>query len=115
MALFAFRQRADKEFIFELTDAQKITQARAILSGDETYNTHIRGGFVKGKKACNPEFDLHLDPSSITFVDSDWSESNTTNMDYVNDFVEEAAAGLLFPGRVWVPEGAKLSRELLAK
>lgn len=68
MAYFAFRQyRGDEEFIFELTDEDKIAHARRIISGEETERVHVLGKIRKQKKPYNPMWDYHLDPDTISF------------------------------------------------
>jgi hypothetical protein len=68
MAHFAFRQPGpDNEFIFELTDEEKIAHARRIISGEETEQVHVLGKIIKQPKPYNPKWDYHLDPSTIPF------------------------------------------------
>jgi hypothetical protein len=47
---FAFQQRPDQEFIFELTDPTLIDKALKILSGEEKNEVHVMGKIIKSPK-----------------------------------------------------------------
>ena len=94
MAHFAFMQRPDQEFIFELTDEAKIQQARDILSGKETMSTHVMGRIIKRKADYNPKWEYHLDPATIGFFEMA-IEVCDANMMYVEDHLDEACGPFL--------------------
>ena len=113
MALFAFMQRRDEEFIFELTSEARIAEARRILSGEETESVHVLGRIKKSKKDYNPNWDFHLDPDSISFF-TVAIEVCDANMRYVEDHLDEAG-GAFLPGYMWCPWDSRLTREVTAQ
>lgn len=111
MAYFAFRQyRGDEEFIFELTDEDKIAHARRIISGEETERVHVLGKIRKQKKPYNPMWDYHLDPDTISFFQVAIEVCNA-NMRYVEDHLDEAC-GAFLPGCFWCPWDSRVTREI---
>ena len=110
MAYFAFRDVTDKEFIFELTDPDRIAEAREILSTGS--RKHVMGRIKKYQKPFNPEWDYHLDPGTIRFFDMAIEVCDAT-MTYVNDHLDEAC-GPFLPGCVWCPWSSRLEREVSA-
>lgn len=110
---FAFMQRPDQEFIFELTDDAKIAQALAILAGKETDAVHVMGRIRKEPKPYNPGWDFHLDPATISFFVIA-IEVCDADMMYVNDHLDEAC-GAFLPGCHWCPWNSKLTREVTQK
>lgn len=110
MAYFAFQQRPDQEFIFELTDEAKIAHARRILAGEEKERIHVVGRIVKRKTPYNSRWDFHLDPSTIDFF-AVAIEVCDANMEYTNDHLDEAC-GAFLPGCMWCPWDSRLSREV---
>jgi hypothetical protein len=110
VAYFAFMQRPDQEFIFELRDEAKIQQARDILSGKETMSTHVMGRIRKQKADYNAKWDYHLDPATISFF-AMAIEVCDANMQYVDDHLDEAC-GPFLPGCFWCPWDSRVSREV---
>ncbi|KAF2075630.1 hypothetical protein CYY_003053 [Polysphondylium violaceum] len=97
-------------FIIQLHDDRKIAQARKILSGDETNETHVLGRIKKITKPYNPKYDYHLDPDTISFfaVAIEVCDSSAA---YLNDHLDEAC-GAFLPGCFWCPWGSKLVKEI---
>ncbi len=47
MPHFAFTEYTGEEFVFELTDPDKVAHARRILSGEEKEQVHVMGKIRK--------------------------------------------------------------------
>lgn len=107
---FAFMQQPGQEFIFELTDEEKIAHARRILSGEETSEVHVVGRIRKTTKPYNPKWSYHLDPDTISFF-AVAIEVCDANMQYVEDHLDEAC-GAFLPGCHWCPWDSRLVREV---
>jgi len=112
MARFAFMQRPDQEFIFEITDEAKIAQARRIISGEEKLEVHVMGRIVKTRKDYNPKWSYHLDPATIAFF-TVAIEVCDADMHYVEDHLDEAC-GAFLPGCMWCPWNSRVIREVSA-
>jgi len=110
---FAFTQQPGQEFIFQLTDRDKIDQALAILSGEEKNRIHVVGRIIKRKQPYNPNWDFHLDPGTISFFEMA-IEMCDANMAYVDDHLDEAC-GAFLPGCHWCPWDSRLTREVTPK
>ncbi|WP_437479363.1 hypothetical protein WME75_33335 [Sorangium sp. So ce1014] len=110
MPYFAFMQRQDQEFIFELTDPAQIAHARRILSGEEKMEVHVHGRITKRTAQYNPKWSFHLDPATIRFF-AMAIEVCDANMQYVEDHLDEAC-GAFLPGCHWCPWDSKLVREV---
>ncbi|MGK3967677.1 calmodulin [Sorangium sp. So ce118] len=110
MPYFAFMQRQDQEFIFELTDPAQIAHARRILSGEEKTEVHVHGRIIKRTAEYNRKWSFHLDPATIRFF-AMAIEVCDANMQYVEDHLDEAC-GAFLPGCHWCPWDSKLVREV---
>ncbi|WP_441249754.1 BP74-related protein [Kitasatospora sp. McL0602] len=112
MAYFAFEMlgRGGKEFIFELTDSEKITAARDIVSGKERDEVHVMGRIIKRTVPYNADWSFHLDPGSIRFFDQA-IEVCDADPQYVEDHLDEAG-GPFLPGNIWCPWASKVTREV---
>ncbi|MGH6745831.1 hypothetical protein [Novosphingobium sp.] len=110
MAYFAFMQRSDQEFIFELTDEDKIAHARRILSGEEQEKVHVTGRIRKRTAPYNPKWSYHLEPATIDFF-AVAIEVCDADMRYVEDHLDEAC-GAFLPGCHWCPWDSRLVREV---
>ncbi|KLL09737.1 MULTISPECIES: hypothetical protein [Protofrankia] len=110
MAYFAFTEQPGQEFIFELTDPEKIAHARNIISGVEKQRVHVIGRIRKQGKPYNPKYSFHLDPDSISFFDLA-IEVCDANMDYVEEHLDEAG-GAFLPGGHWCPWDSRVTREV---
>jgi hypothetical protein len=110
MAYFAFKGSESKEFIFELTDTERITEAREILSTGS--RMHVMGRIKKQQKPYNPDWDYHLDPATIRFFEVAIEVCDAT-MTYLNDHLDEAC-GAFLPGCIWCPWDSRLQREVTA-
>ena len=111
-AYFAFMQRPGQEFIFQLTDSERIQKARDILSGKETMAVHVHGRLIKRQQPYNPKWSFHLDPATISFFPMA-IEVCDANMQYVEDHLDEAG-GAFLPGAHWCPWDSRLTREVPA-
>ncbi|AEW93770.1 MULTISPECIES: BP74-related protein [Streptomycetaceae] len=109
-AYFALTQYQGQEFIFKLTDEDRIAEARKILSGGEKNKVHVHGRIIKRKEPYNPAWDFHLDPSTINFFEIA-IEVCDANMQYVEDHLDEAG-GAFLPGGHWCPWDSRLTREV---
>ncbi|KAN0014411.1 hypothetical protein ACTFIU_000729 [Dictyostelium citrinum] len=109
-AYFAFKTYHDKEFIFKLTDDQKIKTARDILSGKETETVHVMGRIIKKRQDYNPNYDFHLDPNAVSFF-SFAIEVCDASLSYVNDHLDEVC-GAFLPGCYYCPWASKLTKEI---
>lgn len=110
MAYFAFEQIPNQEFIFELTDQEKIDHARRIISGEETERVHVMGRINKRKVPYNPKWDYYLNPDTISFF-AYAIEVCDANIEYVNDHLDEAC-GPFLPGCYWCPWNSRVVREV---
>ncbi|MFE6200670.1 calmodulin [Streptomyces sp. NPDC057838] len=109
-AYFAFQQRPDQEFIFELNDEERIAHARRILSGEERERVHVMGRIIKRQAPYNPRWSFHLDPDTIHFFDYA-IEVCDANVQEVEDHLPEAC-GAFLPGCDWCPWDSKVVREV---
>jgi hypothetical protein len=109
-AYFAFNDHTGKEFIFELTDEQKISHARRIVSGEETSEVHVMGRIIKRPQPYNPGWSYHLAPETISFFVMAIEVCDAT-MEYVEDHLDEAC-GAFLPGCYWCPWSSKVVREV---
>ncbi|EGC29878.1 hypothetical protein DICPUDRAFT_158479 [Dictyostelium purpureum] len=113
-AYFAFKTHgSDHDFVFKLTDPEKIKTARKILSGDETETTHVMGRFKKTQKPYNPHYSFHLDPDQISFFQLA-IEVCDANLGYVEEHLDEAC-GAFLPGCFYCPWSSKITREVHIK
>ena len=110
MAYFAFEQEPNQEFIFELTDQEKIDHARRIISGEETERVHVMGRINKRKVPYNPQWDYYLNPDTISFF-AYAIEVCDANMQYVDDHLDEAC-GPFLSGCYWCPWNSRVVREV---
>lgn len=66
-AYFEFTDISRETAVFQLTDPVKIEKARKILSGEETYETHVVGRIVKRPAPYNRTWSFHFNPDTISF------------------------------------------------
>jgi hypothetical protein len=109
-AYFAFQTIDGPEFIFKLTNEQRITEARRILSGEEKDSVHVMGRLRKTQASYNPKWSYHLDPDTISFFTMAIEVCDATTS-YVEDHLDEAC-GAFLPGCYWCPWSSKLTREV---
>lgn len=90
-AHFAFNgfHDASPEFVFELTDEDRIAHARRILSGEEQDEVHVMGRLKKSSKPYNPKYSFHLDPDTIRFFALAIEVCDASPV-YVEDHLDEA-------------------------
>jgi hypothetical protein len=109
---FAFTDYSGKEFVFRLTNKDRIAEARRILSGEETMSTHVMGRIRKQRADYNPGWDFYLDPDTISFFTMA-IEVCDSSIEYTNDHLDEAC-GPFLPGCFWCPWSSRLTREVKA-
>ncbi|EAL72887.1 hypothetical protein DDB_G0271074 [Dictyostelium discoideum AX4] len=109
-AYFALKTYQDNDFIFKLTDSEKIQKARDILSGKETEEVHVMGRIRKSNKDYNPKYSFHIDPDTVTFFSMAIEVCDAT-ASYVEDYLDEAC-GAFLPGCFWCPWASKLTKEI---
>lgn len=101
---------ASDQFVIELTDESKIQQARNILNGTETNDTHVMGKIIKTSAPYNPKWSYQLDPASIGFFGYA-IEICDASIRYVEDNLDEAG-GAFLPGGFWCPWRSRLVTEI---
>jgi hypothetical protein len=102
--------RGPHEFVVELTDPDKIAQARAIVTGDETHAVRIRGTIARGRTDYNEDWPFHLLPDSIEFF-TDAIEVCDATPGYIEENLEFAGTDFL-PGLAWCPWASRVVREV---
>ncbi len=111
-AYFEFQQEAPdgalKTFIFKLTDAARVAEARKIIASK--VDRHVQGTIVPTPAPYNPAWAFHLDPSSISFFQLA-IEVCDANVTYVAEHLSEVGTDFL-PNRHWCPWSSTLSREV---
>ncbi|MFD0362136.1 calmodulin [Nocardia sp. GCM10030253] len=112
MADFAFTDYSGKEFVIRLKNEQRISEARRILSGEETMSIHVMGRIRKQPADYNPGWTFHLDPDTITFFTMA-IEVCDSSISYLEDHIDEAC-GAFLPGCFWCPWSSRLTREISA-
>lgn len=112
MADFAFTDSDGKEFIFRLTNDQRIAEARRILSGEEQMSIHVMGKIRKEAVDYNPGWSFHLDPATISFFTMA-IEVCDAGIEYTEDHLDEAC-GAFLPSCFWCPWSSQLTREVTA-
>jgi hypothetical protein len=110
MPYFAFTQPSGEEFVFELTEPDKVAHARRILSGEEKEQVHVMGRIQKRTASYNPKWSYHLDPATIQFF-AIAIEVCDADMRYVEDHLDEAC-GAFLPGCHWCPWSSRVVREV---
>ncbi|WP_033338284.1 BP74-related protein [Catenuloplanes japonicus] len=98
------------EFVFKLTDKERIAQARDIISGKESQRVHVHGRILKRTTIYNPRFSYHLDPDTINFFDMA-IEVCDASVEYTEDHLDEAG-GAFLPGGHFCPWSSKVTREI---
>lgn len=99
-----------ERFNVKVEDPSTIATAREILSDD--YEWHLTGNIVEGRVYYNDRWDFHVEPASISFVESDSDFAHR-----MNEMVEgrTGRAKAVFPeNNVWHTGGARLLAELPA-
>ncbi|KAN0037921.1 hypothetical protein ACTA71_000092 [Dictyostelium dimigraforme] len=109
-AYFGFKTVNQPEFVFKLTDTNKIQKARNIISGNETSEVHVIGRIKKSSVYYNPKYNYHFDPETISFFEMAIEVCDATTM-YTEDHIDEAC-GAFLPGCVFCPWSSKLTREI---
>jgi hypothetical protein len=111
MSLFLFDYPPSKEtFAFELTVPELADEARNILSGTPTNDTHVKGTIVKEPVAYNAPWSFHLDPNTIQFF-REATEVCDAGIQFVEDHLSDVGGSFL-PGNCWCPWGSRLLAEL---
>ena len=108
-AFFEFQTLPGDTFVFQLTDATRITEARAILARKHT--VHVAGVIVKAPQFYNRPWNFHLDPQTVTFVVLTSPECDGA-IRYIEDQLDHVGKSLL-PNHRWCPSSSRLVREVL--
>ena len=110
-AYFAFQTRpGEDEFVFKLTDDNKIAEARNILNGKQANEVHVMGRILKKSEPYNPLYTFNFNPDTIQFF-SIAIEICDASLMYVEDHLDEAC-GAFLPGCFFCPWTSKLIREV---
>ncbi|EGC29615.1 hypothetical protein DICPUDRAFT_42628 [Dictyostelium purpureum] len=113
-AYFAFKTHGSKhDFVFKLTDLNKIEMARDILSGKETENTHVMGRIKLKGKDYNPHYSFHLDPDQTSFFKFAIEVCDAT-LQYAEENIDEVG-GAFLPGNIFCPWSSQLTKEVKIK
>ncbi|MEV5986194.1 calmodulin-binding protein [Streptomyces sp. NPDC052051] len=107
-AYFNLHDSSGSDFVIELTDPNKISEARDIVStgGDQL----VIGTIEKQPASYNPPWSFHLQPDTIHFADMA-IEVCDANIPYVEEHLDEVG-GALLPGQVWCPWSGRLTHEV---
>ncbi|KAM9987374.1 hypothetical protein ACTFIZ_005414 [Dictyostelium cf. discoideum] len=110
-AYFALKTHGhNNEFVFKLTDDNKIQKARDILSGKDTDQVHVMGRIKKNPEKYNPGYSFSLDSETVTFFDVAIEVCDASTQ-YVEDHLDEAC-GAFLPGCFWCPWSSRLTKEV---
>jgi len=116
-AYFVFEQQAPdkaiKQFVFRLDDAERIAEARSILADGTNMKRSVQGIIVKSRASYNPEWSFHLDPATIGFFEMA-IEVCDANVTYVEEHLDEVGGSTL-PGGHWCPWSSRLTAEVTDK
>ncbi len=110
MPFFSFTDASGETFVFRLTEAEQVSQARAILDGTVTDAVHVAGTVVKTPIAANIGWSFHIDPASVFFFEFSIEVSDSTMRLIENDL--DAVGGAFLPGGVWTGWSSELVAEL---
>jgi hypothetical protein len=110
VAWFSFTDASGESFAFRLTDADRIAEARAILSDNELAATHVGGEVVSAPAVGNTGWSFHLDPGTIFFFEMS-TEVGDSTMRYIERHLSEVG-GAFLPGSIWTGWSSRLTAEL---
>jgi len=111
MAYFrCYQEGVRRSFVIEVTDAERIKEARAILEDRETSKIHVRGKVIKESRPYNWPWSWHLDPSSISFFCYAAEVCDASVVD-VEKRLHEVGGGFL-PMDVWCPWKSRVIEEV---
>jgi hypothetical protein len=106
-----------QDFVIALDDSKKIKDARTILAGRQTDETHVQGKIVSEMVSYNrpgatsPPWSFHLDPASIVFFSKAPQGCNKRTA-FVEEHVKKGDIGkYLFPISTWCPWASKIVAE----
>lgn len=107
-AFFEFQTLPGDTFVFQLTDATRIKEARDILA--KKHIVHVAGVIVKAPQPYNRPWNFHLDPRTVAFVVLTPPECDGA-IRYIEDQLDHVGKNLL-PNYRWCPSSSRLVREL---
>lgn len=107
-AYFNLHDNTGSDFVIELTDPDKIGEAREIISTGQ--HKIVVGTIVKEKADYNPQWNFHYDPATVNFVDGAIEVCDAT-IPFVEENLDEAGASFL-PGLTWCPWMGVLTNEV---
>lgn len=97
-------------FVIKLTEQEKITHARALISGQVSEQRSVMGIIIKERVKYNPNWSYYLDPTTIEFFDMAM-EVCDSNMRYVEEHLDDVG-GAFLPENRWCPWNSELTREI---
>jgi len=99
-------------FVIQLTDPEKIAEARRIIAGQEKTNIHVLGNLVPGAVKYNQPWRFSLDPTTIRFVPA---SPGMCARDAVTSAIEdEIETNSPPPPFCWGPEVSTVTKEVPA-
>lgn len=107
-AYFEFTDSSGDTFIFKLSDAGKISQAREIIKKD--LNFHVAGKITKKSAPYNPKYSFYLEPETIIFFENA-PEVCDSSIEYLQKHLREACGSFL-PDCRWCPWNSRITREV---
>ncbi len=110
MAWFSFTDVTGESFAFRLTDADRIAEARNILTNPDFAATHVGGEVVSAPQRGNIGWAFHLAPDSVFFFELS-TEVGDATMRYIAQHLDEVG-GAFLPGSVWTGWSTRLTAEL---
>lgn len=110
MAWFSFTDASGESFAFRLTDADRIAEARNILTNPSFAASHIGGEVVSAPEPGNVGWNFNLDPDSVFFFEVS-TEVGDSTMRYIAQHLDEVG-GAFLPGSIWTGWSSRLTAEL---
>lgn len=109
--VFAVSNGAAKEtFFIRLTDAARIAEARAIVSGQEHTRVAVAGTVVKEPADYNKPWHFHLASNSISFFERAIEVCDAATS-HVETHLDEVG-GAFLPGNRWCPWNSRVIHEI---
>lgn len=110
MAWFSFTDASGESFAFRLTDADRIAEARNILTNPSFAATHVGGEVVSAPQRGNVGWNFHVDSDSVFFFEVS-TEVGDSTMRYIAQHLDEVG-GAFLPGSIWTGWSSRLTAEL---
>ncbi|WP_211210632.1 calmodulin-binding protein [Hahella ganghwensis] len=111
VAYFEFTDvNPEQTFVIQLTDSEKIAQARDIINTGQTQNFHVMGYITPHTAPYNSHWQYHLDTDTIHFFEFA-IEVCDASIAYVQQHLDEVG-GAFLPNNIWCPWSSRLIREI---